>query len=57
MRDPKDIAVLQTAILGNADVICTLDTDFYAADTQAFCAALGVQVCTDAELVSRLKGR
>jgi len=29
MRDRKDIVVLQTAITGEAEIICTLDTDFY----------------------------
>ena len=30
MRDPKDILILQTAAAGDAEIICTLDTDFYA---------------------------
>lgn len=55
MRDPKDVAVLQTAVAGEADVICTLDRDFYAPDTQAFCATLGIEICTDTELFSRIK--
>lgn len=33
IRDPKDISVLQTAVVGEADVICTLDRDFYAPDS------------------------
>jgi putative PIN family toxin of toxin-antitoxin system len=32
MRDPKDIVVLQTAVSGEANVICTLDSDFYDDD-------------------------
>ncbi len=54
IRDPKDIAVLQTAVIGEADIICTLDTDFYAPETQAYCATLGIQICTDSELLDQL---
>ena len=54
IRDPKDVIVLQTAVIGEADVICTLDADFYAPDTQAYCSTLGIQICTDAELLDKL---
>jgi putative PIN family toxin of toxin-antitoxin system len=54
MRDPNDVAILQTAIAGAADLICTLDTDFRDAETVAYCAAAGVEICTDRELSSRL---
>lgn len=55
MRDPKDVAVLQTAVSGDADVICTLDSDFHDASTRAFCADLGIEVCGDVELMKRLR--
>jgi putative PIN family toxin of toxin-antitoxin system len=55
MRDPKDIVVLQTAVSGEAEIICTLDTDFYDPETIAFCATWGIEVCTDADLVIRLR--
>jgi uncharacterized protein len=54
MRDPQDVVVLQTAVAGEADVICTLDKDFYDDDTLAFCATLGLDVCTDQALASRI---
>jgi putative PIN family toxin of toxin-antitoxin system len=54
MRDPMDIAVLQTAIAGAADVICTRDSDFRDAETVAFCAAAGIEICTDRELQEKL---
>jgi putative PIN family toxin of toxin-antitoxin system len=44
IRDPKDVAVLQTAVIGEADVICTRDSDFYAPATRAFCATLGIEI-------------
>ena len=54
IRDPKDVVVLQTAVSGDADVICTLDKDFYDAETIAFCAALGINVCDDRELAEQI---
>jgi len=55
MRDPKDLAVLRTAVIGEANIICTLDSDFYAVETKAFCAALRIEICTDVELAGRIK--
>ena len=55
MRDPKDIAVLRTVVIGEANIICTLDSDFYAVETRTFCAALRIEICTDAELAGRIK--
>lgn len=54
IRDPKDIVVLQTAVRGEADTICTLDRDFYAPATIAFCTTLGIQVCKDSELARQI---
>ncbi len=54
IRDPKDIIVLQTAVSGDADVICTLDKNLYEAETIAFCAALGIDVCDDRELAEQI---
>jgi len=44
----------KTAIAGAADLICTLDSDFRDAETVAFCAAAGIEICTDGELSRRL---
>ena len=55
IRDPKDVAVLQTAVIGEAEIICTLDTDFYDAETLAFCDTYGIEVCTDIQLMNRLR--
>ena len=54
IRDSSDNGILQAAIIGDADVLCTFDQDFYAEDTLAFCARFGLEVCTDAELLQRL---
>ena len=55
IRDPKDVVVLQTAVIGEAEIICTLDTDFYVAETLTFCATCGIEVCTDVDLMNRLR--
>lgn len=52
MRDPKDVVVLQTAVAGEAEIICKRDSDFYNPATQVFCAALGI---TDVDLMNRLR--
>ena len=55
MRDPKDVVVLQTAVAGEADVLCTLDRDFYAPNTLEFCAVLDIKICNDLEFLQKIK--
>ena len=55
IRDPNDIVVLQTAIIGGAEAICTTDEDFFKAPASAYLESLGILVCTDAELIRRLR--
>ena len=53
MRDANDVFILQAAAVGDADVICTWDADFYDPKTLAFCARLGIHVCDDRALLNR----
>jgi putative PIN family toxin of toxin-antitoxin system len=53
LRDPNDPEV-KTAERGEADVLCTNDRDFHEAGIVAFCAARGIEVCTEAALLARL---
>jgi hypothetical protein len=55
MRDPKDIAVLQTAVIGEVDIVCTRDSDFFDPETLVFCATAGIEVCTDLELSRKVR--
>ena len=55
LRDPTDLTVLQTAELGEADILCTHDDDFYDQTILAYCAARGVEVCNEATLLRRLR--
>jgi putative PIN family toxin of toxin-antitoxin system len=55
IRDPNDIVVAQTAILGEADVLCTTDEDFYDAGMTRFFGNLGIMVVDDISLIHRLR--
>jgi putative PIN family toxin of toxin-antitoxin system len=54
MRDAADLIVLQTAERGEADILCTHDSDFYEAPTLAYCAVRGIEVCNEFTLLQRL---
>ena len=56
LRDPEDMAVLQTAERGAADVLCTHDADFYDTAVLSFCSELGIIVCDEVTLAARLLG-
>jgi putative PIN family toxin of toxin-antitoxin system len=51
IRDRDDILVLQTALIGEADVICTIDRDFYESPASVFLARRGIAVVTDVQLM------
>jgi predicted nucleic acid-binding protein len=55
IRDAADAPVLEAAIAGEADLICTLDSDFYTAEITAFCAVAGITVLNDISLLDRLR--
>jgi putative PIN family toxin of toxin-antitoxin system len=54
-RDQNDIFILQTALNGDADVLCTGDQDFFELPTSAFLASVGIAVLTDVQLMLRLE--
>jgi len=47
IRDVADTAVVETAIAGEADLICTLDTDFCDVAMTRFLSQAGIQVLDD----------
>jgi putative PIN family toxin of toxin-antitoxin system len=55
IRDPNDIVVLQTAITGGAEAICTTDEDFFHTPALAFLRSVSILVFTDMELMGRLR--
>jgi putative PIN family toxin of toxin-antitoxin system len=53
--DAADVHVLEAAINGAADVICTLDSDFYLPEVVGWCQTMGITILDDVALLSRLK--
>jgi putative PIN family toxin of toxin-antitoxin system len=54
LRDANDLAVLQTADRGQADILCTNDGDFYDSAVISFCEARGIGVCDEVSLLAGL---
>jgi len=56
IRDAKDVHVDQTAISGKSTYLCTLDGHFHTPQVVAFCAAWGVEVISDLDLLKLVRG-
>jgi len=50
-----DIVVVQTALIGEADVICTKDDDFYDPGITRFLTRVGISVMDDVTLMQRMR--
>jgi len=55
IRDMNDIVVMQTAIIGEADILCTKDDDFFAQPARDYLSTLGIAVLDDISLIHRLR--
>ena len=55
IRDVNDLIVLQTAVLGEADVICTIDQDFFQPPASVFLHKVGIAVMDDIALIKQLR--
>ena len=55
IRDVNDIIVMQTAIIGEADVLCTNDQDFFEEPASEYLARLGIEIVDDVSLIRRLR--
>ena len=55
IRDINDLIVLQTAVIGEADVICTTDRDFFQPPASEFLHKLGIAVMDDIALIKQLR--
>jgi predicted nucleic acid-binding protein len=51
----SDVVVVQTALIGGAEVICTNDEDFYDPGLTRFLTRVGVSVMDDVTLVLRMR--
>ena len=54
LNDPQDDPVIYTAVDGRAEVLCTLDRDFYEPGVIEFCRKHGISVMGDVELLRSL---
>ena len=55
IRDANDVIVMQTAIIGQAEVLCTNDDDFFAEPANDYLRKMGIAVLTDISLMHRLR--
>jgi len=55
IRDVNDVIVVQTAIIGEADIICTNDADFFEQPITEYLAQFGISVLDDMALMQRLR--
>ena len=53
--DPGDDPVIQTALVAQADTLCTRDRHLYHPDVLAYCRSHGIEVIDDIELLTRLR--
>ena len=53
--DPNDDPVIQTAVQGKANVLCTLDRHLRQEAVQNYCRQHGIDVLTDIELLEVLR--
>jgi putative PIN family toxin of toxin-antitoxin system len=55
LSDPDDDPILQTAILGQADILCTRDGAFSRGLVVEICRAQGIDVLDDVALARKLR--
>ena len=55
IRDVNDVVVVQTALIGEADVICTNDEDFHDPGLTRFLTAVRISVMDDVTLMQRMR--
>ncbi|MDZ4684386.1 MAG: putative toxin-antitoxin system toxin component, PIN family [Planctomycetaceae bacterium] len=53
--DPDDDPIVATAVVAAAKVLCTLDRHLRTPAVVGYCAAYGIDVVTDVELLQRLR--
>jgi putative PIN family toxin of toxin-antitoxin system len=53
--DPDDDPVVHTAVVGRADVLCTLNRHFFGSQVRNYCRERGVLVSNDLDLLALLR--
>jgi putative PIN family toxin of toxin-antitoxin system len=54
-RNLNDVIVMQTAIVGEADILCTKDEDFFETPAAEYLHKMGIAVMDDIALIQRLR--
>lgn len=55
VSDPDDDLVLQTAIMGQADILCSRDGAFRSENVERVCAAHSIRIADDISLLHELR--
>jgi len=55
--DPDDDAVINTAVAGQAQILCTLDTHFFDPTVLTYCTQHGIRILTDIQLLRLIRSR
>lgn len=55
--DADDDPVVHTAVVGRAEILCTLNRDFYHASVLEYCKQRGVLIGSDVDILDLLRGR
>lgn len=55
--DPDDDAVVHTAVVGQSDVLCTLNRDFFDSTVRDYCRKRGIIIASDLDLLALLRSR
>jgi predicted nucleic acid-binding protein len=55
IRDVNDVVVMQTALIGDADILCTTDQDFFEEPAGDYLRRIGIAVVDDIHLMHRLR--
>ncbi len=55
--DDDDDPIVHTAVVGRADVLCTLNRDFYHPSVLEYCGARGIVIANDVDLLRFLRNR
>lgn len=55
IRDVNDLIVIQTALEGEAKILCTTDPDFFDPRVERFLQKCDIELLTDVELMRRVR--
>jgi predicted nucleic acid-binding protein len=55
IRDVNDTGVMQTAVIGEADILCAKDRDFVEPSAEGFLRKAGIAVLDDISLMRQLR--